>query len=62
MGADLGFRRCLADRDLMAGSHEALAAGYDWMLDGDSVADGGRGKPARDGAAAERIGRASALL
>ena len=41
MGADLEFRRCLADCDLMAGSGGGLAAGYEWMFDGDALANGG---------------------
>jgi hypothetical protein len=41
MGADLEFRRCLADCDLMAGSKGALAADYDWMFDGDALATAG---------------------
>jgi len=35
MRADLEFRRCLADDDLMAGLYGALAADYDWLFDGD---------------------------
>jgi SAM-dependent methyltransferase len=35
-----GFRRCLADYDLMAGAYEILAADYDWMYDDDALANG----------------------
>ncbi len=62
MRADLEFRRCLADYDLMAGSYEALAADYDWMFDGDALANGVAINQPATARLLERITRTSAVL
>jgi SAM-dependent methyltransferase len=62
MRADLEFRRCLADCDLMAGSYEALAADYDWMFDGDALANGVAINQPATARLLERISRTSAVL
>jgi 2-polyprenyl-3-methyl-5-hydroxy-6-metoxy-1,4-benzoquinol methylase len=62
MRADLEFRRCLANCDLMACSYEALAADYDWMFDGDALAHGVAINQPATARLLERISRTSAVL
>jgi SAM-dependent methyltransferase len=62
MCANVEFRRCLADYDLMAGSYEALAADYDWMFDDDALANGVAINQPATARLLERISRTSAVL
>src|SRR5256885_7289910 len=57
-----GFRRCLADYDLMAGAYEILAADYDWMFDDDELANGRAINHPSAARLLQRISRTSAVL
>ena len=62
MRADQEFRPCLADYDVMAGPYEALAGDYDWMFDGDELADGRAINQPATARLLQRISRTSAVL
>src|SRR6266704_1467919 len=56
------FRRCMADFDFMADAYEMLAADYDWLFDGDALADGGAINQPAAARLLQRISRTSAVL
>jgi SAM-dependent methyltransferase len=56
------FRPCLADYDVMADPYEAVAGDYDWMFDGDELADGRAINQPATARLLQRISRTSAVL